>query len=169
GSGGVVKNLGVSGEVTGSSIIGGVVGENSGTVTNCYNTAEVSGTQSVCTSIGGVVGDNFGSGSSVTNCYNTAAVSGDYYVGGVVGSNNNGSITNCYWVDVADDNATAGLGYDTEDITEKTTKKTAAEMQAEDFAKLLNTNAKEITGACAWVDNSSTSGYPTLDFGVAAE
>ncbi|MFI3270391.1 MAG: fimbrillin family protein, partial [Rikenellaceae bacterium] len=46
GSGGVVKNLGVSGEVTGSSIIGGVVGENSGTVTNCYNTAKVSGTGS---------------------------------------------------------------------------------------------------------------------------
>ncbi|MFI3270467.1 MAG: fimbrillin family protein, partial [Rikenellaceae bacterium] len=53
GSGGVVKSVGVSGEVSGEYFVGGVVG---------YN---VSG--------------------SVTNCYNTAAVSGDYYVGGVVG------------------------------------------------------------------------------------
>ncbi|MFR9565502.1 MAG: hypothetical protein SNG14_08250, partial [Rikenellaceae bacterium] len=103
--------------------------------------------------------------SSVTNCYNTAAVSGDYYVGGVVGDNSSSSVTNCYWVDVADDNATAGLGYGTGDTTEKT----ADEMIQTGFAQLLNTNAQSITGACAWVDNSSTSGYPTLDFGVAAE
>ncbi|MFI3270466.1 MAG: fimbrillin family protein [Rikenellaceae bacterium] len=110
-----------------------------------------------------------GSGGVVKNLGVSGEVSGTLYTGGVVGNNSSSSVTNCYWVDVAADNATAGLGNDTEDITEKTTKKTAAEMQAEDFAKLLNTNAKEITGACAWVDNSSTSGYPTLDFGVAAE
>ncbi|MFI3270394.1 MAG: GLUG motif-containing protein, partial [Rikenellaceae bacterium] len=111
--------------------------------------------------VGGVVGYN--SDGSVTNCYNTAAVSGTLYTGGVVGKNSDGSVTNCYWVDVADGNASAGVGYGTDD----TTKKGADEMQAESFAQLLNTNAQSITGACAWVDNSLASGYPTLDFEAA--
>ncbi|MFR9565348.1 MAG: hypothetical protein SNG14_07470 [Rikenellaceae bacterium] len=43
-------------------------------------------------------------------------------------------------------------------------------------SKLLNTNAVTYNSddsvtimACAWVDNSSASGYPTLNFGVEAK
>ena len=51
------------------SDVGGVVGDNSGTVENCYNTGEVSGPDSGSGSyVGGVVGNNSDS-STVTGCY----------------------------------------------------------------------------------------------------
>jgi hypothetical protein len=87
---GVVKNVGVVDvNVTGSGYcVGGLVGDNSGTVTHCYSTGIVSGVASV----GGLVGFN---GGSVTDCYSTGAVSGSGGVGGLVGSNS-GTVTNCY-------------------------------------------------------------------------
>ena len=67
--------------VSGTNYIGGVVGENYGTVKNVYNTGAVGGTDYV----GGVVAYN-GNG-VVENVYNTGAVSGNSNVGGVVGQN----------------------------------------------------------------------------------
>ena len=91
-----MQNLTVSGTVSGSLYVGGVVGLNSGTVENCYNIGKVSGT-----GVGGVVGWN--DSGTVKNCYNIGDVSGNY-VGGVVGQNSSGdssgdssaSVTNCY-------------------------------------------------------------------------
>ncbi len=80
-----ISNLGVAGSTSGL-FVGGVVGVNKGTITNCYNTCSVNGD---C--IGGVAGVNNG---TITNCYNMGSISGDQ-VGGVVGSNS-GTITNCY-------------------------------------------------------------------------
>ena len=85
--GGTVKDLTVSGTVSGGMYVGGVVGDNRGTVENCHNIGEVSGNR-----VGGVVGDNCG---TVENCYNTSSVKGDWYVGGVVGLNS-GTVKNCY-------------------------------------------------------------------------
>jgi len=75
--------------------IGGVVGQNLGIVKNCYSTGTISG---ISWSIGGVVGDNYG---KVQNCYFIASVTdsvkGNYFIGGVVGFNENGGIVeNCY-------------------------------------------------------------------------
>ena len=91
---GIVENCSNTGEVSGEGSVGGVVGENSviSTVTNCYNTGTVSGSGG--NSAGGVVGNNFG---GVTNCYNTGSVSGSSLIGGVVGWNANGTVTNCYY------------------------------------------------------------------------
>jgi len=71
--------------------VGGVVGENNGTVQNCYATCNVSG-GSDGSLVGGVVGWNFG---IVQNCYATGTVSGYWEIGGVVGGNN-GTVQNCY-------------------------------------------------------------------------
>ena len=89
---GTVKDLTVSGTVSGGMYVGGIAGQNngnvincafSGSVTNCYNTGAVSGGEYV----GGVVGSNSFS-ATVTNCYNTGTVTGTgYFVGGVVGYN----------------------------------------------------------------------------------
>ena len=129
-SGGVVKNLAVIGNVSGiyssSDGISGMVGYNSGTVTNCSFSGTVScvegggyiggmvgennttGTVTNCSFsgtvsggtnsgyIGGVVGNNFG---TVKYCSNTGTVSGgekSYVIGGVVGSNNSGTVESCY-------------------------------------------------------------------------
>ncbi|WP_317336791.1 GLUG motif-containing protein, partial [uncultured Ruminococcus sp.] len=93
GSGGSVSNVGVvDSYFKGNSYVGGVCGcNNSGTITNCYNTGAVSGESNV----GGVCGKNDG---IITNCYNTDFVDArnyDAYVGGVCGVNN-GTIKNCY-------------------------------------------------------------------------
>ena len=89
-NGGTVKDLTVSGNVSGGMHVGGIVGYNGtgATVSNCYNTGQVNGSDHV----GGVVGLNSG---TVENCYNTDSVKGDWYVGGVVGRNY-GSVQNSY-------------------------------------------------------------------------
>ena len=86
---GTVKDLTVSGSVSGNNYVGGVVGLNRGSVKDCDFTGSVSGSYYV----GGVVGDNEG---TVENCYNTGAVNNSgNRVGGVVGLNR-GSVKNCY-------------------------------------------------------------------------
>jgi hypothetical protein len=90
GSHGAIRNLGVVDvNVTGSGSVGGLVGDNDGTVTQCYSTGAVSGTGY---SVGGLVGDNYG---TVTQCYSTGAVDGWWSVGGLVGDNY-GTVTQCY-------------------------------------------------------------------------
>ncbi|WP_275901145.1 beta strand repeat-containing protein, partial [Paenibacillus periandrae] len=82
--------------VQGQNYVGGLVGDNQGTISNSYTTGNsttvsVSGSQNV----GGLVGVNeFG---SISNSYATGNVNGsDYYAGGLVGNNYSGSISNSY-------------------------------------------------------------------------
>ena len=90
GSGGTLQNLGVKASyIKGGYSVGGVCGRNDGTVTNCYNTGNVTGNSTV----GGVCGENYFG--TVTNCYNTGSVTGSNDVGGLCGYNNR-TVTNCY-------------------------------------------------------------------------
>ena len=94
GSGGTVKNLKVTGSVSGGERginVGGIVGANNGgTVTNCTFSGSVNGGSAI--NVGGIVGQNSG---SVTNCtFSSGSLSGSGNVGGVVGQNNS-SVTNC--------------------------------------------------------------------------
>ncbi|MBR3579685.1 MAG: hypothetical protein IKN95_01635, partial [Lachnospiraceae bacterium] len=94
---GTITNWYNTGSISGSGSnarVGGVAGVNDGTITNCYNTGSISGEEYEC--VGGVAGNNWG---DITNCYNTGSISGSGYnanVGGVTGYNSNGTITNCY-------------------------------------------------------------------------
>ncbi len=69
------------------SYFGGLIGDNSGTISNCYATANVSGNQCV----GGLIADNSG---KVSNCYVNGNVSGSHPVGGLMGVNS-GAVANC--------------------------------------------------------------------------
>ncbi len=91
--GGKIENVSVIDSYTrGKSNVGGVVGVNEGTVTNCYNKGTVSGSYNV----GGVVGSSNGTMNTVTNCYNEGNVSGaGESVGGVVGVNTR-TVEDCY-------------------------------------------------------------------------
>ncbi|MFI3270392.1 MAG: fimbrillin family protein [Rikenellaceae bacterium] len=94
GSGGVVKNLGVSGEVTASANVGGIAGEvTNGSLLNCYNMATITGSSHI---VGGVAGKC--QGVTIMNCYNTGAVKSSINsVGGIVGDlQNSGTVKNCY-------------------------------------------------------------------------
>jgi hypothetical protein len=91
-NGGSISDCYSTGTVSGAGYVGGLTGYNAGSISQCYATGTVSGT-SYC--VGGLVGSN---GGSISNCNSTGAVSGgdgSHYLGGLVGSNG-GSISNCH-------------------------------------------------------------------------
>lgn len=77
-------------------VVGGLAGQSSGTITNCYVTGTVTGANGY--DVGGLVGRV--TGGSITGSYSTAVVQATDVgnVGGLVGYNN-GSIYNCYATD----------------------------------------------------------------------
>ena len=169
-NGGTLQNLGVKASyIKGGSYVGGVCGENQGTVTNCYNSGSVTGvyrvgglcgdnyygTQNNCYNtgsvsgnryVGGVCGDNYGG--TMTNCYYTGSVTGSYYVGGLCGDNYFGTVTNCYYLNTC---GAAGVG----------TSKTADEFASGEVAWLLSTGENgEIWGQNLTFDPKDD--YPVL-------
>ena len=95
-SDGNIKNVGVvDSYFKGNDHVGGVCGNNAGTITNCYNAGNLTAIESSAT-IGGICGYN--NGGTVTNCYNTGTVTATgsvASVGGVCGCST-ASISNCY-------------------------------------------------------------------------
>jgi filamentous hemagglutinin family protein len=89
GLGSVIQNVGlVGGSVNAASSAGGLVGSNTGTITNSYNTGSVG----AGSSLGGLMGSNTG---TVNNSYATGNVSGTSSLGGLMGSNT-GAVSNSY-------------------------------------------------------------------------
>lgn len=95
-SDGNIKNVGVvDSYFKGNDHVGGVCGNNAGTITNCYNAGNLTAIESSAT-IGGICGYN--NGGTVTNCYNTGTVTATGLVasvGGVCGCST-APISNCY-------------------------------------------------------------------------
>ena len=94
---GNIKNVGVvDSYFKGNDFVGGVCGHNYGTITNCYNTGNLTAIESA-DAIGGICGINDNDG-TIANCYNTGTVTATgsiASVGGVCGSSN-APISNCY-------------------------------------------------------------------------
>jgi filamentous hemagglutinin family protein len=89
-SGSVIRDIGlVGGSVSGRNHVGGLVGVNSGIISNAYATGSVEGTERV----GGLLG--FNQSGTINNAYATGTVKGTSYVGGLVGVMN-GSIDRSY-------------------------------------------------------------------------
>lgn len=96
----VISNCYVTGSVTGKFSVGGLVGENWGSISKCYATCSVIGNGNFA---GGLVGmsDLL---ATISNCYATGNVNGsENYVGGLIGMNE-GAISNSY----ASGNVTGG-------------------------------------------------------------
>ncbi len=101
---GTVSNSYFIGEMGSGGFCGGVVGVNSGTVSNSYSTANIGEERgreigeiiipSYPRRSGGVVGWNRENG-TVKACYSTGSVNGLENIGGVVGYNE-GAVLNCY-------------------------------------------------------------------------
>jgi filamentous hemagglutinin family protein len=89
-----IRNLGlIGGSVSGSTYVGGLAGQNYGTVSNCYaKNMVVAGDSNY---IGGLLGSN---GGLVNRSYANGSVNGVHSddVGGLVGYNNQGTITDSY-------------------------------------------------------------------------
>lgn len=95
GSAAIVSNVGVENSYfNGNNYVGGICGENSGYIENCYNTGVISANSRV----GGICGENSG---TVSNCYNTGNVTGtetEQSIGGVCGCNSaSGTVQNSYF------------------------------------------------------------------------
>ena len=93
---GTIENCSVSGSVSGTKCVGGVVGaQKAGSITGCSSSATVKGT--VC--VGGVAGEKWG---TMTACYTTGNVTleidspKDLSGGGLVGFNGGNGLLACY-------------------------------------------------------------------------
>ncbi|MEI3060551.1 MAG: GLUG motif-containing protein [Oscillospiraceae bacterium] len=142
-AGATVKNLTVEGEIAPSgtqSAIGGIVGENYGSVENCRFSGVVIGSSSV----GGIAGRNSG---TLTGCTASGAVRGTQYTGGIAGQNN-GTLLRC-------ENATA-----------VNTTVSEADIAEADLENLENTfyrilKREEITENAVTSDTGGVAGYST--------
>ena len=180
--GGIIENSFNEGTVSGTGDnaqqIGGVSGYSNGTIKSCYNTASVSGQESVggvcgfnsvgtttnCFNEGTVSGQNFvggvcgnGCGVTTTNCFNGGTVSGQSHVGGVCGYDYNydGALTNCYYLS---DTATGGING--KDVSGKAEERSIEQFKSGEVAYLLNGSTSE--GELAWYQKLGTDAYPVL-------
>lgn len=89
--GGTVSDSSATGDVIGGDSVGGLIGYNTGRITNCFASGTVSGGYGVA----GLVGGNTG---ILANCYAMGQASGDdNHVGGLVASNgSHGLVHGCY-------------------------------------------------------------------------
>ncbi|MEA2793519.1 MAG: mucin9, partial [Bradyrhizobium sp.] len=89
GTASIIQNVGlIGGSVIALSSGGGLVGSNTGTIRNSFNTGSVSGGSS----LGGLMGSNTG---AVSYSYGTGNVSGTSSLGGLMGSNT-GTVSNSF-------------------------------------------------------------------------
>ena len=180
--GGIIENSFNEGTVSGTGDnvqqVGGVCGYNNGTIKSCYNTASVSGQNSVggvcgfnssgiitnCFNEGTVSGQTFvggvcgnGCGVTTTNCFNGGFVSGQSHVSGVCGYDNNydGTLTNCYYL-----SDTAKGGINGKDVSGKAEGKSIEQFKSGEVAYLLNGSTSE--GELAWYQKLGTDAYPVL-------
>jgi hypothetical protein len=107
---GSVSNCYSNGDVSGDMwFVGGLVGWNDATISDCYSTGDVNGIGSV----GGLVGFSINPPlhyGFVSTCYSTGDVSGRFAIGGLVGSLFEGPISNCYSTgDVSGEKDVGGL------------------------------------------------------------
>ena len=185
-SDGNIKNVGVvDSYFKGNDHVGGVCGNNAGTITNCYNAGNLTAIESSAT-IGGICGYN--NGGTIANCYNTGTVTATgsvASVGGVCGCSI-APISNCYNIGTvtatssgADISGICGYYFgpvtncyylaDTED---ENGGKTAEQFASGEVAYLLSRgctvgegegeNAVTYSGS-VWGQNLATENYPVLN------
>ena len=143
-------NLGNVTRTGNGECIGGIVGQNTGLLENCYNGGNISSNGAYTGGIAGLnyVGDQ-GVTSKILNCYNYGSVPNGPYNGGISGGNNS-ILENCYYLS---GKATGGC-YAT-DIAGQAEAKTSAQLKA--LATTLGTAFKTDT-------NNINFGYPILSW-----
>ncbi len=153
---GTVSQCYATGNVSAISRAGGCIGNDTGTVNNCYSTGSVTVSDDIGL-VGGFVGIK-GNGSTITNCYSTGAVSctgtGDY-VGGFSGYNP-GSLSYCFW-----DMTTSGQTTDEDNAIGRTTA------QMKDYTTFTDAgwDFKGLGAEGIWnIGNGRNDGYPYLDW-----
>lgn len=155
---GTIKSCYNTASVSGQVSVGGVCGFNSvGTITNCFNEGTVSG-QNI---VGGVCGN--GCGVTTTNCFNKGTVRGQIHVGGVCGYDYyyDGALTNCYYL-----SNTATGGINGKDVSGVAEGKSIEQFKSGEVAWLLNGSTSVPTEGrtLAWYQKlgENADAYPVL-------
>ena len=191
GATGLIENCANTGAVTGYQKVGGIVGENAGSVNACYNTAKVdAANNSSKNGVGGIAGRNGNNNTAtevgvISNCYNTGAVgrSGQKWTGGIAGFNNSKSaIKNCYNTgeivsttgysnpiagnqegsrNTVNNYSLTGLSYTGSSAAERGTVKTADEMKVAEFVTALCGDGRAFV--------AKTDDYPILRWQAGAD
>ena len=151
-----VRGLHVEGSVTPGGTrfhIGGLVGENYGSVEDCSFTGSVSGLENV----GGVVGSN-APGGSVTGCSFRGDVTGEHQIGGIAGENQ-GLLQNC---------VNEGAVNTVSIIPESEPSFDIASISEDDFLNLSNIGgvAGENRGVVSDCRNEGAVGYKNVGYNV---
>lgn len=168
----IIENCSNHGKICAAYTGGGIIGQvgpnrwknngSSATVTNCYNTGEISGMGSW--GLGGIIGSFRLGGtdtSAIKNCYNAGTVQEAKASGAIIGSVCEADLTleNIYYLNAS---CSQSVGYFDDGgsdkpgtVTGEAEEKTEDEMKADDFADKL--------GSAFDLDKGSINGgYPTL-------
>lgn len=158
GEGGTVQNLNVIGTVApqGSmALVGGIAGENHGTIRNCTYAGVVRGGSGV----GGIAGSNEETG-VIMGCRASGIVHGDHYTGGIAGKNG-GTIQNC--INKANVNtSTEELTLNLEYINLENIRSTENTTDITDIGGIAGYSSGKIE-SCT---NNGTVGYPHVGYNV---
>ncbi len=165
GKSGTVKNVSVSGIITGEVAVGGVVYYNSGTVANVSFDGTITSTR-LAQAVGGVVGSNDG---TIINSYNKGTIKGAKaaFVGGVAGANSTGVVANSYNIGTvtsdgsADVGGVVGLNYGTINYAYSLSSAASGEVVASDRGTTTNISTFDNTGALLGVTINGTN-YTSL-------
>ena len=154
GPSGNVHDLHVEGSVLPSGtreFVGGLAGENEGTVKDCSFSGETAGLNDV----GGLIGRSTG---SVTGCFFAGSVRGEHQVGGIVGQNT-GVMFNC---------ENSGEVNTVEIVPESESRFDLSSLSQDDFTDISNIGGVvgENTGIVRYCRNTGSVGYRYTGYNV---
>ncbi len=156
--GAVVRDLSLLGEIApegSKNTVGGVAGENRGTIENCSFDGSVTGADKV----GGIVGDNKLTG-VVTDCAVSGAVIGNHFIGGITGSNY-GVIREC--TNEAEINTTAAQNkVELSDISFETMTNSESANTVTDVGGIAGTSS----GVIRECENRGNVGYRLMGYNI---
>ena len=152
---GTILNCGNTANITGSRQIGGIAGQlgdkGEALIQNCYNTGAIKGTATSRTAAGGIAG-KVGSKSSVQNSCNSGVVSAKTQNGSLVGYSG-GKLSYSWWYQEANPNKAAGF------ISDANNVENYEYTNAVDAVKGLNKNRGDNAEWAEWADKD---GVPVL-------
>ncbi|WP_184253945.1 MBG domain-containing protein [Rhodopseudomonas rhenobacensis] len=153
---GTIINSYNTGTVSGGSSLGGLMGSNTGAVSRSYATGDVNGTSSV----GGLMGSNTG---TIEQSYATGNVFGTTYVGGLTGSSTTGIVSNTYATGSVTGTTSVGglMGANSSSVVNSYS--TGAVSGGNSVGGLLGSNSGAVTSSY-W--NLDTSGQPASPGGT---
>jgi filamentous hemagglutinin family protein len=165
---GTIENSYSTGNVFGSSIVGGVAGTNLGLISHSWATGDVAGTVTGdLGGIGGVAGVNDG---TIVDSYFAGRISGSGNVGGVVGRSSIGNVTNSFF-NASLNPGLGAIGTPPPNIRNQATNtgsKGLTNAQFKDIQSYVNRTVNQVLAARAAGAQAAAARQATIQQGISA-